>query len=910
MKVDMNRLMNENSRPPEKSVKLLKPLMASSLCLMLAAVSLFYSSLPASDTVSADERTVEPYAEEKVNPSFTVQQVGEVSSLSFTDGDIPVLTDSKERFYASMDETGQFQTVTEWKTLYADYETTWEKTDSITGMSFPGEDWVLKEIWFGTDRTSQNASDFLILPMPEESEKVHLTNNENHPDLSAAVGGYYQADEDGNYMVCIHDQDVIRLFFSPTGQDMETGAQVFDYDVSDGGYYLEDDYFHRKDMHATSGQENAKGTVYADMMECGIHTPENYEGDGAKLAFGADHIGSLLSEEFLSDGLDTLNLYNYARQEETHGTGVTRGLVDGVDENGMIRWNSSVCAPDLFTDAAITGKSGYTDGEYRFSFTSNGFSKVLSGVFSTFGDEVHNPAGSFWLVDQAPSAGTDEHDILWGDGSERTGHYLSGDRAPQPFPASGDGKNHNPFFGFSFTEDFVLAPGYEGPLDFFGYSGDDLWMFAAKLDENGNVLPDTCIPVVDLGGVHDPAGYFCNLWDTLTPVPYGEEAQRFRLFVFGLHRNGTSANCMMHLTLPEEPSFSEKVTGSLMIEAADFKSTKGVLRSFLADDGTGNCYRAVYDDGTETMITSGEMFSIPAGSILTVEGLTREQVLTITETGRRNVWFSAGERYEEGDHLAVTIGEESRVSFISAAYGGTLRIMADGEGTPDGGYRINLTLHDMGETEVSAMDGLYNPLGSRFTDADGKLSLTLAAGETLMLYNLPEGRFTLEPEVVPGFHLSEILLDDGKTEGSIVTGEFPAYVVYRYEENEKRPPQIALEQSVSGDWGTSNIVLGTGALLSYRVTVTNQNDTPLDLVVEEKLPEGVDVLSDSLPEGSEVNGLTVRIPISIGAWSVAEQSFTCQVTASNACELQNQVRILMDEEPAVESNVVTAVIPQ
>ena len=105
------------------------------------------------------------------------------------------------------------------------------------------------------------------------------------------------------------------------------------------------------------------------------------------------------------------------------------------------------------------------------------------------------------------------------------------------------------------------------------------------------------------------------------------------------------------------------------------------------------------------------------------------------------------------------------VSFLSTMNPGTLTVAVDSSGNPENGYGIELELIDMGSSEVSAMDGHNSPLGSRFTDEDGKMVITLAAGETLSLYNMQGGAFVLRPQAVPGYHVSEILLDGAEADG-------------------------------------------------------------------------------------------------------------------------------------------------
>lgn len=929
MKADMNKL----KKPEEKADiydRLAKKIMCFAVCLGLLGVFTITKSLLHSDSASADVL----YDTSLTNPSFTVQHVGDVTTIDIGQGDGPVTVLTKEDTrHAQLNEDGTFRMVTNRIPLYKDYQTDWLTTDSITGMSFlNGEDgsqtagYRLKEIWFGKDPASQNQSDFLVLSVPATEGKtdlsrVTLTNNPEHPNLSEAEGGYYKTDESGNYTVCITDGDVIRLVFDKEESLDYKNVDVFDYDISDGGYYLEEDYLNKGEKYPTSGQGKEKGPVYAETKESGIHSFNNYIENGARFAFGGSSVGTGLGDEYLNDELNTINIWNYGQQKSTADTGVTRDLTSGVDKQGNIRWTDGVSGLNLFGHGDAAGRTDYTDGEYSFTFKRDGFTRTLSAVESAYGtvaeglealsDADGNLTNRFFILDGAPSAGTDGHDPIWGDGSENIRYYNGDDGISETFPVSDDGENHNSFFGFAHTEDFVLSPGYTGAFEFFGYSDDDMWVYAGQIDENGQVMPDTVVQVADLGGVHDGAAFYCDMWNVIDKVEYGQEPENWRLFIYWLDRDGISADCYMNFTLPEAAmKTSEKVTGSLLVEAGNYQSIEGITRTFLFDDGTGNRYQGTYDDGTDVTIVSGEEFTIPNGSLICIKGLTDQSQYTLKETGKTNVWFSTGDGYVEGDTITSTVGANIRTTFISTMNAGTISIGVDGDGTPEGGYVLKLTLKDVGETEVSAMDSFNNPMGSAFTDKDGQMIITLAAGETQTLYNLPDGaKFTLEPVSSPGWHVSEILLDDAEASESVVFGQFPAYVVYRYEKNEVVTPQIIMEQSVSGDWGTSDITALKGSLISYKITVTNSNEIPVDVCVSDDIPEGISVMETSLPDGGELNENELTWNLTLDPGSVKELYFTGQVTAEEACEIANKAWIMIGEEAVCDSNTVKIIIP-
>lgn len=930
MKVDMNKL-----RGPDKAIemndqsiiyrRLAKKTACFVVCLLLFGIGTIGHSALNNDHVSADEL----YDESSVNPSFTVQHMGDVAAMDIQSGDgmVTVLTDSGSGHVELMDD-GTLETAISRVPLYEDYITNWQETNSIAAASFlNGADgstangYVLKEIWFGQNADSMNQSDFLVLSVRDgDISPVRLTNNPEHPNLSETAGGYYVADGYGEYMICIRDGDVIRLVFSMEEDFDYQDVKVFDYDVSDGGYYLEEDYYQKDEIHATSGQSNEDTMIYVDAIENGIHSSGNYSGKGAKFAFGGANIGTDLSNESLSGELDTLNVWNYAQQEATSGTGVTKGIVTGVAKNGLLQWADNISYPDLFGTGVANGKTSYTNEEYTFVFERKGFSRTLSSVQSVYGVGTENltaltstgnmRTNRFWIMDTAPSYGTDGHDPMWGSGLSDISYYRNNDRAPEMFQMSDDGQDHNSFFGFCYTEDFTLSPGYVGPLSFFGYSDDDMWAFIGRVDENGQIMPDTVKQAADLGGVHDGAAYYCNMWDVIDKVPYGEEGQDWRLFVFWLERDGASASCYMNFILPEASIMDQHETGSVMIEAGNYTSENGAERTFLLDDGTCNRYQGSFPDGTSISIVSGKEFVIPGGSFINIIGLTAGDAFTVNETGKSKVWVSTGNGYEEMDGITGVVGTDTKATFLSTANDGMLTITADANGTPDGGYGLKLSMSSVKNMEISAMDGNYNPLGSRFTDDEGQLLVTLAAGETLVLYNLPNDiGFTLEPQDVPGWQVSEILLDNAEASGISVSGQFPAHVIYRYEEKEIQSPRIAIEQSVGDEWGTQEISLGVGTLISYKLIVSNPNDTPMNITVEDNIPEGLTVMPSSLSDDAELMDQTLRIQRMLAPDSIIELSFTCQVTADESCELKNSAWIMIQDEAVKESNIVTAIIP-
>lgn len=915
MKIDKNKLSGyvpEQETGPVKSFisktyhgRIMKAACFAAALAVLSGGMVFHS-IRTGDGVSADE----PYDMAEAVPVFTVQQYADVTMPDIGKGDdgIPVITGSEMSRLAVDGSDGKPLMAVRRMPLYEEYETDWMKTDSIELMSCLDlaeggpEGWRLSEVWFGQDKDSMNQSDFLVLQVLEEGlDNVTLTNNPGSSGISVAEGGYYKPDGSGRYLIPITDGMAVRLIYEEKESWAYADADLYDYDVTDGGYYLSPDHYNASDRQETSARTGNEESLYLNATEAGIHMKENYKGTGARFAFGADGIGTDLANESLSDSMDTLNVFNYKNKNLS---GITPGLVTGTNGN-TLKFTEGVSAPELFGGEAA-GKTPYTEREYSLGFDIHGYTHTLSSVESAWGTQMENMGlvnSGFWILDNTPSYNTDGHDVSYAGGDESVMALRSGNGTPVPFAPSDDGMAHNRFFGLYYAADFELSPGYTGPLEFFAYGDDDVWAFAAQVDTDGNIVPGSMITVADLGGVHESTGCYTNLWDMVEKIPYGEESQTWRIFFYWLERDGIKADIGLSLTLPEHGMRRDRETASLMIEAANYDSTgAGIGRTFILDDGSENRYHAVCDDGSELTVISGQEFSVKGGGYVSISGLTPGSEVMVSETGRDNVLHSYGDDgYNNGNEAPCIAGVTKKVMFLSTVNTGTLSIGIDAPGTPDGGFKLELVMDGMKNGEVSAMDAGNNPMGSRMTDKDGKLELTLSAGEVVTLYNLPDGTgFELMPVNTPGYITTEILLDHAGAEGVTTHGELPAYVIYRFEKEEEKPLEIELEHSVSGDWSSDELTVGDGALVSYKISVTNPNETTMDACIEDVLPEQLSVTNE---QDGIVNGQSIKWDVSVEPGQTVEMSFTCKVQGAGTIENKASVN-------ESDSNVITLNIPE
>ena len=362
------------------------------------------------------------------------------------------------------------------------------------------EVWVLKE---GKDASSTNEADWDVHKGIVGATELHFTNN---PD---------KADQPNT--ILIKEGTVIRLVANQTESEYENAATFYDYDITDDG---------KTTWDGTNGQH-------------GINSSSNYTGSGAKLAFGNANTGMGLENENWNG--NTLNQYNHSGNGLQ---GCTFGLVTGLDSNGHIQYASGVNAPNLFDDGSATGKSTYTD--WSLGFNRVGDTYTLSSVNGAGLDGLeyfNNPqtpgkdpyyhiwTNNFWPMDSRPGK-----DGLTGDYMDR-GEY-SGYDGNELYPTSDDGQDHNNMFGMQYTLEFELTEDYVGPLEYYFFGDDDMWVFL-----DGRL-------VCDIGGVHSSVGAYVNLWDYIAKGDAGKHTLKFYYTERGL----SGSTCYMQFTLPSVSS--------------------------------------------------------------------------------------------------------------------------------------------------------------------------------------------------------------------------------------------------------------------------------------------------------------------------------------------------------------------
>lgn len=386
------------------------------------------------------------------------------------------------------------------------------------------EVWVLKE---GKDASSTNEADWEVHKGIVGATELHFTNNPN------------KAGEPNT--ILIEEGTVIRLVANQTTSDYNNAATFYDYDITDGDKITWD---------GTNGQH-------------GINSGSNYKGSGAKLAFGNANTGTGLENQSWNG--NTLNQYNRSGKGLL---GCTFGLVTGLDGNGHIVYADGVDAPKLFDDGTATGKTTYTD--WSLGFNREGDTYTLSSVNGAGLDGLeyfNNPGytepggesvlhdhiwtNNFWPLDSRQGK-----DGLTGNISDRGDYYGYNGTSGQEhtlYPISDDGLAHNNMFGMQYTVEFELTEDYVGPLEYYFFGDDDMWVFL-----DGRL-------VCDIGGVHSSVGAYVNLWDYIAKGDAGKHTLKFYYTERGL----SGSTCYMQFTLPSVSSGTpEYQNGQLKIQKA------------------------------------------------------------------------------------------------------------------------------------------------------------------------------------------------------------------------------------------------------------------------------------------------------------------------------------------------------
>ncbi len=410
--------------------------------------------------------------------------------------------------------------------------------------------------------------------------------------------------------------------------DFTTPSAFYDYDISSG--------------------QNADGRWRTGIT--GINSESNYgtSRNGQTtwksyrdvLAFGNANCGTGMANYKFDD------VYLNKNNTST-GSGGTFGLASSLSD-GKIVYNEWIVAPKLFNDGFANGKHPYENSSLTFRKVGDTYTlsaASVNGVGSIDGlQDFFHPSpdtrvyeniltNDFWPLDNA----TDRTDPNIGGATIGYQGFASVDGISGTwsgealnFPPSDDGNAHNCFFGMQYAVTFTLSEDYIGPLEYYFFGDDDMWVF---LDDK---------LVCDIGGVHISMGEYVNLWDYLEKGKAGEHTLTF----FYTERGASGSTCHMNFTLPsvsgvniEQKTAQLRVEKKVLGEADPNKEFNFRIQFF---DSNGNpvlddyAYTRYNADGTpqggNLIVRDGDEFNLRAGEYILIDYLPYGLRYTITET--------------------------------------------------------------------------------------------------------------------------------------------------------------------------------------------------------------------------------------------------------------------------------------
>lgn len=186
-------------------------------------------------------------------------------------------------------------------------------------------------------------------------------------------------------------------------------------------------------------------------------------------------------------------------------------------------------------------------------------------------------------------------------------------------------------FGMQYTVEFELTEDYVGPLEYYFFGDDDMWVFL-----DGRL-------VCDIGGVHSSVGAYVNLWDYIAKGDAGEHTLKFYYTERGL----SGSTCYMQFTLPSVSSGTPQYqNGQLKVQKqvvgnANPNTEFSFDINIWSDDGSAQAsdYSIVrYNaDGTQqiesSLLTDGKgTFKLKANEYVIIDYLQHGTHYTIKET--------------------------------------------------------------------------------------------------------------------------------------------------------------------------------------------------------------------------------------------------------------------------------------
>ncbi len=358
--------------------------------------------------------------------------------------------------------------------------------------------------------------------------------------------------------ILIEENDVIRLIYTEKSSAFESGVSLYDYDETN------------------NEKENDNGVQRWKTYQKGINTPLNENGK-PQLAFGNANTGmgwELQKDSkgyFINKGdgdnrgehpcyVSNLSNDTYMSSYPVFNLVESR-LISNQDKNNGLQFNQNISAPDLFSTGNSHGANNYgkkyhNNVKLKFNQIGDHYTiNEINGTEISLGNlsKFTHPGGykqiwtnSFWPLDKLESTALKGVDPKTGGGTKT---YYTGNKKDS-FPASDDGIAHNNLFGMYYKINFEIPENYIGPLDYFFFGDDDLWVYV-----DGE-------KVIDLGGVHSSWGAYVDLSGKGL-----EKGKSHTLEVFYTERGLSGSTCYMEFNLPKVSGIStDAPTGELQVQ--------------------------------------------------------------------------------------------------------------------------------------------------------------------------------------------------------------------------------------------------------------------------------------------------------------------------------------------------------
>ena len=399
-------------------------------------------------------------------------------------------------------------------------------------------------------------------------DELYFTNNENSPGIGENVillQDKTPADKlneayDGSAGEKTRYHTTVRLIYGPTEPSThQNDAILYDYDISSG---------------PNTGATVQTAQRVDDKVEgVGINDPSNYRrGSGTKFAVGNSNVGTPYG--FLKWGNNRINKLNaegpWGKRTNNSYGGCAFEMVKGYTVDGDVVFADGIDAPNLFGNDGKPTVGKTTVGTYTLDFSRQGNTYTLTGVRGTGAqnlDKFSHPGGydsiwtnHFWPLDGVKGTDPDfgrrkpafdnKQAFIKSDKKHDDAAYKAINDQEKDItysetgnlPASDNGEDHNCYFGMNFAVDFTLSKEYIGPLEYYFYGDDDMWVFLT--DSKGNQRL-----VCDIGGVHQSVGEYVNLWDYI-PKEGRSQAEKYTLTFFYTERGASGSTCWMQYTVP------------------------------------------------------------------------------------------------------------------------------------------------------------------------------------------------------------------------------------------------------------------------------------------------------------------------------------------------------------------------